>query len=230
MHTLYCISGLGADERIFANFTLENYKIEYIHWIPPRECESMAKYARRLLNSITITVPFSLLGVSFGGILAIELAQIIDPERVIIVSSYKNHQELPWYYRIGKKLRLQKLIPARLIRYAGCLNSYLNGADHAEERRLLDDMLASADLPLFFWSLDRILNWENREPLPPNLIHIHGTADRLLPIRYVDADIAIEGGSHLMIYNRADEVAAIVNRILSPDYLLSRDTRRPKTD
>ncbi|MGK6351614.1 hypothetical protein [Parapedobacter sp. DT-150] len=45
---------------------------------------------------------------------------------------------------------------------------------------------------------------------PSNTVHIHGTADRILPFRFVKADYVIPGGSHLMVVNRAKEISDII--------------------
>jgi pimeloyl-ACP methyl ester carboxylesterase len=68
----YFISGLGADKRIFSKLKL-NEKINIIHidWITHNKNESLAAYAERLSNVIDITQPFALVGVSFGGMIAV---------------------------------------------------------------------------------------------------------------------------------------------------------------
>ncbi|MEZ5359141.1 MAG: alpha/beta hydrolase [Candidatus Zixiibacteriota bacterium] len=214
MHTLYCLSGLGADERIFNAFKIDSCRIEYIPWIIPHNKESIVDYAQRLAASVEWTAPFSLLGVSFGGVVAIELAQIVDPVNTIIISSYKTKHEFPWYFRLLGKTHLHRIVPEWMMRSSSLVNWFFNNANTVEERRLLDDMLASADLTLTRWSIDRLLDWPGLPMSLPNLIHIHGTADRLLPYRYIKSDFAIEGGSHLMIYSRADEIARIVKRVI----------------
>jgi hypothetical protein len=42
------------------------------------------------------------------------------------------------------------------------------------------------------------------------LIHIHGTADDILPIKYTTPNYVIEGGSHFMVYAKAAEIMAFI--------------------
>jgi len=37
----------------------------------------------------------------------------------------------------------------------------------------------------------------------------------MLPLKYTRPDFVIKGGSHLMIFNKADEVNKILNEVLS---------------
>jgi hypothetical protein len=46
------------------------------------------------------------------------------------------------------------------------------------------------------------------------VIHIHGTKDNLLPLKYVDADITVENGGHLMIVENAVEISACLKQII----------------
>jgi hypothetical protein len=66
-------------------------------------------------------------------------------------------------------------------------------------------MMAASDVVFLNWAIDKIVHLQN-EVVHKNLTHIHGTADRILPIRFVNADIIIKGGTHLMIMNKAEEV------------------------
>lgn len=64
------------------------------------------------------------------------------------------------------------------------------------------------------WVLTCILTWRNRER-PANLTHIHGTADNILPIRFVaKPDMVITGGGHFMVYANANEITKIISETL----------------
>jgi len=64
--------------------------------------------------------------------------------------------------------------------------------------------------PAFFsWAVNQVVLWKNKT-LPKNLVHIHGTGDRILPIRFTQHDIVVKKGGHFMTLNKSDEI----NRIL----------------
>ncbi|MFT7615167.1 MAG: hypothetical protein ACI9J3_004157, partial [Parvicellaceae bacterium] len=66
-------------------------------------------------------------------------------------------------------------------------------------------------------SIMALLNWRNLE-IHPSIVHIHGTNDWTLPHKHVSADHYIEGGSHLMIYDKAEEISTLVNDLLSKKF------------
>jgi len=49
------------------------------------------------------------------------------------------------------------------------------------------------------------------------MIHIHGTHDRIISAEYVQPDYWIQDGTHMMIWNKAGEIAALIEKEL--DYL-----------
>ncbi|WP_158279612.1 hypothetical protein [Arcicella aurantiaca] len=48
----------------------------------------------------------------------------------------------------------------------------------------------------------------------PNIKHIHGTSDRILPYKFVSADVKIKGGGHFMTTNRAEELTLKIRELL----------------
>jgi predicted esterase YcpF (UPF0227 family) len=83
---LYLIGGLGADERVFQLLNL-NIETQFIKWIEHEPQEELKSYVNRLKNQINQEEEFGLLGVSFGGIIAIEISKLIKPKFVIVLSS-----------------------------------------------------------------------------------------------------------------------------------------------
>ena len=64
------------------------------------------------------------------------------------------------------------------------------------------------------WSLKAVVLWNNTD-YPPNIIHIHGTADNIIPPTNVKPDYWVEGGTHIMVYNRSADVNRIISHCLS---------------
>src|SRR6478735_6112289 len=82
--TVYFISGLAADERLFHNLQLpENIKIKYLPWLEPEKAESMNSYCRRLAAPIDTNSGFVLVGLSFGGMAAIEMNKFLRPRKTV---------------------------------------------------------------------------------------------------------------------------------------------------
>ncbi|TKC12863.1 alpha/beta hydrolase [Pedobacter polaris] len=57
------------------------------------------------------------------------------------------------------------------------------------------------------------MNWENEDYLS-NLIHIHGTADKIFPIKNIRNVIEIPTGGHFMIVNKASQIEQLIFDLL----------------
>lgn len=77
---LYCLSGLGVDEKAFKNIKARDVDLVNVKWISPLPKESIKDYARRLFAELNPEEGYNLLGVSFGGMIAVEFAKILEKE------------------------------------------------------------------------------------------------------------------------------------------------------
>jgi esterase/lipase len=204
MKNIYVFTGLGADERVFYKINFADHNAIHIKWITPAQNETIEEYALRLTQQITTANPI-LLGLSFGGMMAVEVAKHIDTEKIILVSSSKNKNEIPFYYRLAGKIKLHKIVKAKFLVRANKLTNKMFSARTREDKKMISSMIGASDVVFLDWAIDKIVHLKN-EVIHKNLTHIHGTADRILPIRFVKADVLIKGGTHLMIVNRAAEV------------------------
>jgi pimeloyl-ACP methyl ester carboxylesterase len=212
---LYFISGLGADSRIFQNLVLpEAFKIHYVEWMPVSENESMESYCRLLSTQINQQEPFTLVGLSFGGVIAIELSKILKPVQTVLISSFCFKKEVPWFYILLGKSRIYKILPLRILLKPNNIAFRLFGAYKPEMKNLLRQILEDTDPVFFEWAIRQLFSWNNHWK-PANLIRIHGTEDKILPYKEMMGAIPVPGGEHLMTYSKS----AIVSRILTEKLL-----------
>jgi len=202
---IYLISGLGADRRMFERLSLPNFRLKHIEWIIPKPQESMEAYAKRLVEQIIDENPI-LVGLSFGGIMAMEIAKQIPTKKIILLASAKTKYEIPFYYRWLGMLRLNKIAPTSLLMQVIPITYWFFGIKNQEEKELLRAVIKDSNKEIYAWAIDKILNWENTT-LHPNLKHIHGGGDRILPLRFIKADKIIKKGGHLMTLNQAEEIS-----------------------
>jgi len=208
--TIYLISGLGADKRAFQKLVFpENMAIKHIEWIPPYNNESLKDYALRLSKKIDTTQPFVLIGLSFGGIIVTELIKIITPVKSIIISSIKNKNEISGYLKILGKLKLHRLLPTRFLNKPNFILYWLFGIQNEQEKFLLSQILRDTNVKFMKWAFNAILYW-NQQPNSLSIFHIHGTNDRMLPIKYTKPTIKIDGGGHFMVFTKAKEINQII--------------------
>lgn len=215
--TIYLIPGQGSDHRVFKHLSFpDNYAIQPITYVRPHKHENMKEYAARLAQQIdTSNGPFVLLGYSLGGMICTELADVLLPEKVIIISSAKSKFELPKSYTIQRNIPLHTLIPAQLIKSGAQILQPLVEPDRNKEKETFSSMLGNKD-PLFLKrTVDMIVNWQ-RQTYSEKIIHIHGDSDNTLPIKNINCNYIIENGSHMMVLTMTEPINERIDELLLP--------------
>lgn len=208
MQTIYCISGLGADQRVFQKLSIRGARLVPVHWADYDKHDDLSCYAQKLSAQITDEDPV-ILGLSFGGMLAAEIARLRPVKQLFLVSSAKDATELPHMGGLARFVINRKLIPVGLSRIAMQPIYEQFGTKTPEEKALLRDILNQSDPGFTRWALKAMFNWQTRDHVNA-IVHIHGTADRLISPVTVKPTHWIEGGTHFMIYQRAAEVSRII--------------------
>jgi pimeloyl-ACP methyl ester carboxylesterase len=212
MKTIYCISGLGADERVFGNIEVPGYKLHPLAWKKPLRGETIGQYAQRMAADITEPDPV-LIGLSFGGMMSIEIAKCIPVHKVVLVSSIKSVNELPRWMRWVGRVGLDRVVPLRSFKLLEPIQNRKLGVTNEAERRMAIEYRRNADRSYINWAVNQVLNWKN-DWQPDTLYHIHGTKDRMFPIKKVKASYVVQGGGHLMIMNKSEEINGYLASVL----------------
>jgi len=209
---IYCISGLGASEQVFSKLHLPGTELIILKWLIPKTGESFAAYSQRMFEQVKENNPI-LMGVSFGGMTCIEMANQFPVKKMILISSVKTKDELPLWMKAAGKLKLHRLVKPRPHPILYRVENFFLGAETKEDKQLANSFRKEVDNDYLQWAIHQIVSWKN-VTIPQNYIHIHGTGDRLFPIRNVKADHIIRQGGHFMVFNKADEISTIINREL----------------
>ncbi|WKW46668.1 alpha/beta hydrolase [Myroides sp. JBRI-B21084] len=207
---IYIFSGLGADESVFQKLDFSGFETTFIKWIIPNENETIENYTSRILKQIKTTKPI-LIGLSFGGIIAVEVAKQIETEKVIIIASAKTKNEIPFYFRFAGQLGLHKLIPTQILKSANFITNWFFGTNSKFEEQLLKEILINTNPTFLKWAIDKIVKWDNLIQ-PKDILHIHGTNDKILPLYFVNCNLKIKKGGHLMTLNKSVEINKILNQ------------------
>jgi pimeloyl-ACP methyl ester carboxylesterase len=195
---VYFISGLAADERVFKYIQLpEGVEMVHLNWITPLEDESLPDYALRLSEKIDTSEPFALVGLSFGGMLATEIAKRKQPVQTILISSIPLSDHLPKYFRAAAAMKLHKVIPIGFVKMMARSKRFFT-RETGEDKKLLWQIIDDSDDRFIRWAMNAILTWKNDE-LPSPLIHIHGTRDEVLPGRYTRPTHVVPKAGHLLV-------------------------------
>ncbi len=207
---IYAFSGLGTDGRIFSHLSLD-HEVVPVNWIEPERSESLSKYALRLEQQIDQSEPFALLGVSFGGMIASELAKTMIPAKTMLISSAATKHELPWMATVSRTFRLHDFLPAIIYR-PPTWTTYLNFPTNKKHREVARGIIRDMDTTFIKWALGAIVKWEN-EKVPDDMVHIHGRLDPIIPYKNrMNAEVV--GRGHFIILKNAEEVSKRINQLL----------------
>jgi pimeloyl-ACP methyl ester carboxylesterase len=214
MTQVYFIGGLGADHTVFDRLTLrEDIEAHHLPWLVPKENESLGHYARRMAEGIADPENATLVGLSFGGIMSIEIAQRFPIKQVVLISSVKSKAEMPINFDLIGLMRLHQVVPPSRIMHIRDLAAWFFGVKTEDERNMLFGILERSNERIVDWSTEQIIAWKGDHDVK-NIRHIHGTADTAFPIRKIKADKKVKGGPHFMVYTHAKEVSAWLNEVL----------------
>lgn len=214
-HTLYLFPGQGSDSAIFSKMNFpDSFELKYMELPTPNKGEMLPEYALRFVSQIDTKKPYSLIGVSLGGMICSELADVLHPEEVILISSAKCASELPGRYSFQQKVRLNRAIPADWYRAGALLLQPVVEPDRNKEKETFKRMLKSKNKVYMKRAVDMIINWQ-KESYTSNIVHLHGDNDHTIPIKNVKPTLTIAGGSHMMALTRGEEIGELVIKALS---------------
>lgn len=210
---IYLISGLGVDQRAFKNLEFP-FPAQFVQWVTPNKSDTLVSYAHKLIPQIDTSGEIVLIGVSFGGMICQEIARVIRCKKVIIISSIKHAGEMNWQLRLVQLTRIDKLLPARILKFINLLTGpFYFGTETSEEKTLLRNIIRDTDPYFMKWAIGSILTWKNSQPLN-GIIHIHGTHDKVLSPRNIKNYIPVSKAGHFMNVNRAKEINSILRKHL----------------
>ncbi len=214
---VYLLPGQGSDVRIFKNLKFDpNIDTVNIRYPNPYEKETMEEYAFRISTQIDTTSPFVIIGVSLGGMIACELSDILNPEKVIIISSASSSEEIPGMYKFFKKFPVHHEISSSVFKYSTFILQPAFEHDRNIEKKTCVNMLRDKDALFIKRAVNLIVTWNRTEKdnLNKNIIQIHGDADNTLPTTNIQADYIIKEGSHMMTLTRSAEISKIISEEL----------------
>ena len=213
MKKVYFIPGLAADRRVFGFLDLSFCNPRFIEWITPSHNETLGSYGEKLFEFVNEDNAV-IVGLSFGGMLAVEIAKKHPGTKVIIVASAKTKFEIPRYLKIWQHFPIYNFHSNKTKNYFNPLIVGILGTKGAEQKKVQQQIIRDSDPSFTRWAIHAILNWDNTV-VPENVTHVHGTADKLLPLKYVKADHIIDEGEHVMIMDKADEITALLKKIIT---------------
>lgn len=215
---LILFPGLGADPRLYEVQRRELDGLETPAWIEPLPKERLAEYAGRWGQQLELDKrPAVLGGVSFGGMIALEMARRYGAKSVVLIGSCRSPRAVSrllkaseWVSRGTPEIVLDKgraLAPIFLGR----------GMIPREHRAALVTMAKELPVGFLRWAARAVVEWDgcSEDELGPGVPvhHIHGTGDWVMPISRVRPTEVVQGGAHVLNMSHPKEVNRMLARV-----------------
>jgi pimeloyl-ACP methyl ester carboxylesterase len=212
---IYFIPGMGANKDLFIHQKTAGFSMEVLEWIKPYEKESIEHYSARLAKNIDISEKFILAGVSFGGIVAVEIAKLLNPQKTILINSVATYKEYPLLLKFFSCIPLYRFTPQSAFSNSSIQKFllYSMGLETDQGKQLFLEMLKSTDTVFIQWSIDALMNWRNTT-IPSSLVRIHGKNDRIFPLKTSKNIHYYLRGGHSIILEDADHINSILHSII----------------
>ncbi len=208
---VYLIPGLGADRRMYQQQLNVFPTAEVIEYFLPEKGETLTSYAQKMGEKIDTSQPYILIGTSLGGIISMELSRILSPHKIILIASIKNRNEMPLLFRSMKYLKLHRVLSGNTIKkFNKLMIKRLDSRNDSEAAQIIRQMTEDVPSEFIEWAMDAVVKWNPPVEYRSDIIHLHGTNDRLFPFSKIKNAVAVENGSHIMNMTLGSEV----NRLL----------------
>lgn len=211
---IYLIPGQGSDYRLFKNLQIDSsFEIRNISYGIPEENMTLPEFARELSLQVDTTRPYILIGVSLGGMIATEMGEFMNPEKIILISSAKCRNELPNRYNFQRRIPIYKIVSGEMAKKGAKIMQPIVEPDRNREKETFKSMLNDKDPVFLKRTIKMIMEWD-RIDYRSDIIQIHGDNDSTIPIRNVKYDYLLENGSHMIVLTRSTEISELLNEIL----------------
>lgn len=215
MKKQYFISGLGADENAFQKLDDFGTTKIMVNWIKNLPNETLENYSQRLITKYDIKQEDIIVGLSFGGMVAQQIAQILNSEFIILISSFRTKNDLKILFNKSLNLKLHKLIPEfKPPIIDELIANYLNSGSSLS-KPVLKEMIEQTDLKLMKWSIEKIYEQESQLAENVKKYNLIGNKDKIVKTWKNETTFIIENGSHFMVFDKAVEVSNFINQILN---------------
>lgn len=206
---LILFPGVGGDSRLFSPQRIAFPELIVPRWIEPKPREPLAEYAARFADVIKPHRPCFVGGISFGGVVALEVAAHLPTRECYLFGSIRDPREIPMRLRIFRPgsdlIMIPKWLAPFALAYTGrWFNPVVRGFLH---------QLKDADSKFLRWAAGAILTWKPSAGVSRvRVVQIHGDRDWVFPIQRISADKTITGAGHLMSLTHADQVNSFVRQ------------------
>ena len=213
--SIILFSAMGGSGRLYDSIRPHVHNLITPDWIMGEPGETMAQYAARFARQLDPGVPCIVGGMSFGGMVAYEMASHLPCTACVLISAVRGPHQLPLYVRflanIGRFLPIWCFSLSVLI--ARCLSYTVGWLLPFDRREFLRDYAHSH--PAFLrWAIRALLQWKPTVPPAQVAIHqIHGTFDPIIFSSQTQSDTLVPRAQHFLPLSHPELISTYLNAI-----------------
>lgn len=200
MSNWHILPGMGASSAMYNALRHKlNFKINFIDWPPFGGEKTYAEVAQHVIRNSNIKNGDVVGGSSLGGMVALEIGQLIQPKAIILIGSAVNSNEVQGLLALLAPLAV--ITPISIVQMLA-----------GKQRNLVSTMFADADTDFIRAMCAYLPHWPGYRGKMDSVYRLHGNQDHLIPCPAVGA-ITVENAGHLVAMTHAVETAAFLTRI-----------------
>lgn len=207
---LVLLPGMMADSRLFAPQLKQFPDAIVPAWPVHKTTDTLRSFAERLAGCLP-QGPMVVVGVSFGGLVALELARFVDTQCCVVVSAVRSPREFPWPMRVLRPLGRSH---PRLFDAATRLGVRATRPSlRPVTKRRFNRMLSGPNAEFYRWASWAVLNWQGTRIGCP-VRQVHGSVDRTFPVARTKPDTIVEQAGHGLIMTHPRIVNDVIRESL----------------
>jgi len=201
---LVLFSGLGVGpDFMLPQRYLPGVRVTVPAWPEPQPWESLEHYAARMADLVRPAIrqgePLFLGGMSFGAMVALEAARLLNPRALLLIAGGYGGRDVAWYFRwLARPIGYTPTPVVRVSLKLSPLVFPLLGVRRGAPRVLLRDILPNANPRMYAWGAWAVGRWTYLGTAPCPVHEIQGTADLLVPPRPAAGTTFVPGGGHVI--------------------------------
>lgn len=198
---LILLPGMGTDARVFSVQKLAFPQLIVPPWIEPKWHESLADYGARMAASVPVDGPCYVGGMSFGGMVALEMSRHLPVKACLLIASIHSGRELPlWARLLGPGAWLLPPFTDWVVSTSATVMLRTTGLILPKPIKQscvhLSRMYPSPMLP---WACRSVVRWKpDPAGWPFPIYHLHGDRDRVIPHRNTTPTQLVSQGGHVL--------------------------------
>ncbi|MBI3288953.1 MAG: alpha/beta hydrolase [Elusimicrobia bacterium] len=211
---LILFSGMGGDNRLYRHIRIPDADTVTPNHVEPNDGETLPQYAARIADGLNIQPADVIGGISFGGMIAGEIAKQRPVAGLILLGSCLRPSRLPWSYKWAE--RIGRFVPdfAFRLRSCGPLLHWRFAPLTPEAAKCLVEMARTYPMSQLRGFGRMAVQWDGAANPSCPLLSIHGDWDRIIPLHCAESGLVLKDAGHAFTLTHAEQTVSAIREFL----------------